>query len=41
MPDGIPQERHTNFLSQLMKFGPVLLERLLELEATGSNWLKV
>jgi bacillithiol synthase len=41
MPAGIPQERHTNFLSQLMKFGPVLLERLLELEATGSNWLKV
>jgi bacillithiol synthase len=41
MPDGIPQERHTNFLSQLMKFGPVLLERMLNLEATGSNWLEV
>jgi bacillithiol synthase len=41
MPGGIPQERRTNFLSQLMKFGPVLLERLLELEATGSNWLEV
>ena len=41
MPAGIPQERRTNFLSQLMKFGPVLLERLLKLEATGSNWLEV
>ena len=41
MPGGIPQERRTNFLSQLMKFGPVLLERLLKLEATGSNWLEV
>jgi bacillithiol synthase len=41
MPAGIPQERRTNFLSQLMKFGPVLLERLLKLEATGSNYLEV
>jgi bacillithiol synthase len=41
MPAGIPQERRTNFLSQLMKFGPVLLERLLKLEATGSNHLEV
>jgi bacillithiol synthase len=41
MPAGIPQERRTNFLSQLMKFGPVLLERLLALEATGSNQLEV
>jgi bacillithiol synthase len=41
MPNGISQERRTNFLSQLMKFGPVLLERLLKLEATGSNHLEV
>jgi bacillithiol synthase len=41
MPAGIPQERRTNFLSQLMKFGPVLLERLLKLDATGSNHLEV
>jgi bacillithiol synthase len=41
MPAGIPQERRTNFLSQLMKFGPVLLECLLKLEATGSNYLEV
>jgi bacillithiol synthase len=41
MPAGIPQERRTNFLSQLMKFGPVTIERLLKLEATGANWLEV
>jgi bacillithiol synthase len=41
MPGGIPQERRTNFLSSLMKFGPVLIDRMLALEPTGTNWLEI
>ena len=41
MPDGEPQERHVSFLSHLIKFGPVLLERLFKLGARGAHWLEV
>ena len=41
MPDGEPQERHVSFLSHLIKFGPVLLERLFKLGTHGAHWLEV
>jgi hypothetical protein len=40
-PHGVPQERSENFLSFLMKFGPVTLERLLRLEPHGAQVLEV
>jgi bacillithiol synthase len=36
-----PQERYVSFLSHLVKFGPVLIERILKLEASGVHWLEV
>jgi bacillithiol synthase len=40
IPNNEPQERYISFLSHLVKFGPVLLERLLKLEARGAHWLE-
>ncbi len=41
MPNQQPQERYISFLSHLVKFGPVLLERILKLSARGAHWLEV
>jgi bacillithiol synthase len=41
MPNNEPQERYVSFLSHLIKFGPVLLERLFKLDARGAHWLEV
>ncbi len=41
LPNHEPQERYVSFLSHLIKFGPVLLERILKLESRGAHWLEV
>jgi bacillithiol synthase len=41
LPNHEPQERYISFLSHLIKFGPVLLERLFKLSARGTHWLEV
>jgi bacillithiol synthase len=41
MPEGEPQERKISFLSHLIKFGPVLLERIFKLDPKESHWLEV
>ena len=41
MPDGEPQERRISFLSHLIKFGPVLLDRIFKLNPRGTHWLEV
>lgn len=41
LPNGEPQERYISFLSHLIKFGPILLERILKLSARGAHWLEV
>ncbi len=41
MPHGRPQERVNSFLEYLMKFGPVALERALQLETSGEQVLEI
>ncbi len=41
LPNQQPQERYISFLSHLIKFGPIVLERILKLEARGAHWLEV
>jgi bacillithiol synthase len=41
LPNHEPQERYISFLSHLIKFGPVLFERILKLSARGTHWLEV
>ncbi len=40
-PNGVPQERHHNFLGTLMKFGPAALHMLLQLEPQGHHFLDI
>jgi bacillithiol biosynthesis cysteine-adding enzyme BshC len=41
MPEGEPQERRISFLSHLIKFGPVLIDRILKLNPRGAHWLEI
>jgi bacillithiol synthase len=41
MPLGKPQERVNSFLEYLMKFGPVALERVLQLEPAGEQLVEI
>jgi bacillithiol synthase len=41
MPLGKPQERVNSFLEYLMKFGPVALERVLQLEPSGEQIVEI